>query len=106
MEKYQDVPEDLYYCACIIFGNRFNRFSNTAPKIGSIQKYTADFNVSEWVVDDMNTETSYYLQHKDEHSITIKMKDDYRMVGSTINIIAKGSDGSYAQLTAMMSKKF
>ena len=79
---------------------------NTAPKIGSIQKYTADFNVSEWIVDDMNTETSYHLQHKDEHSITIKIKDDYRMVGSTVNIIAKDSDGNYAQLTAMMSRKF
>ena len=97
-DKLED-DEDLVVPQLEIVGN-------TAPKIGSIQKYTTDFSVSEWIVDDMNTESSYYLQHKDEHSITIKVKDDYRMVGSTINIIAKDKDGNYAQLTAMMSKKF
>lgn len=79
---------------------------NKAPKVGSLQTYKADFDVAEWVIDDTYADSSYYLQHKDERNISIKIKDDHRVVGKTINIIAKDADDNYAYLTAMISRKF
>lgn len=79
---------------------------NKAPKVGSLQTYKADFDVAEWVIDDTYADSSYYLQHKDERNISIRIKDDHRVVGKTINIIAKDADDNYAYLTAMISRKF
>lgn len=60
--------------------------------------------VSEWIVGDIEA-LPFYVNSKDQHSITIQVKDDYTVVGQTATIAAK-VNGEIKNIAIKIIKKF
>lgn len=60
--------------------------------------------VTEWILGDIE-ELPFYILEKDNHSISIKVKDDFRLVGHTSTIAAK-VDGEIKNIAVKVIKKF
>lgn len=78
----------------------------TNAKIGSINNYQANFDVVEWVVDCMEAEQPYYINSREGNELQLRIKDDYRFIGSQINIMAKDDKGQYYTLSVVVAKKY
>ena len=79
------------------------------PKIGSTHEYTLnekDVNVSVWNVESAEVENPFMVISKDEKSITLQFKNDYRYVGSIVNLIAELDNGKIISLTIRTIKKY
>lgn len=63
----------------------------------------SDYDIDEWTVSCVDG-TSFVIQEKDTHSITLRIKDDYRCVGQIINLIAKKGDQIYSQTLNIRTK--
>ena len=60
--------------------------------------------VEEWTIGDIE-DLPFYIQEKNEESLTVRVKDDYRYVGHTISIAAK-INGEYKNIVVKVIKKF
>lgn len=61
-------------------------------------------NVSEWIVGDIESQPFYVLE-KNEHTISIRIKDDFRNVGHIVTIAAK-VNGEIKNIAIKIIKKF
>lgn len=76
------------------------------PRISKSYTYTvSDGVVSRWFLDDIYSEL-YETVAQDDKSITIKIKDNYRIIGKKINIVAEMSNGQFASHLLSIAKKF
>ena len=82
----------------------------TRMRLGRSYVFTAkdtegnDVNVEEWTVGSLEDSPVYILE-KNEHSLSLKVKDDYRCVGNQVSIAAK-VNGEYKNISAKVIKKF
>lgn len=82
----------------------------TKARIGRSYVYTAksstgkDVSVSEWIVGDIEGQPFYVLE-KTDHSISIRIKDDYSLIGTTTTIAAKVND-EIKNIAIKIIKKF
>lgn len=63
-----------------------------------------DVSVEEWTVGSLEDSPIYILE-KNERSLSLKVKDDYRCVGNQVSIAAK-VNGEYKNISAKVIKKF
>lgn len=78
-------------------------------RLGSSHTYkiSESYIVSEWIVESIEgNDAPFYVQERDDKSINLRFKDDYRYVSQVVNIIAKLSDGSVATLSVKTINKF
>lgn len=79
------------------------------PKLGRTYTYNIEegFEVEEWVIDYIDEfGQPFYVLDKNDKYIRIQIKDDFRYVGKTANIIARLSNGSHISLPIRIAKKF
>lgn len=79
-------------------------------RLGKTYVYSAkdadgnDVHVEEWTVGDPE-QLPFYVLEKNEQSITVRVKDDFRMVGHVATIAAK-ANGTVKNITIKIIKKF
>ena len=80
---------------------------NINPKVGRVYEYKiSGMKVQEWVVTHSAKTEPYFVVKQDENSINIQFKDETRLIGEMIEIIAKVENGKYISLSAIISAKF
>lgn len=82
--------------------------SETA-RIGSIETYEISDgeSVVEWIVESIDREEQpFYALERDTKRITLQFKEDFRHVGSVVNILASLSDGNIVSLPVRVIKRF
>lgn len=80
------------------------------PKINSTQVYRLSndkYKVEEWTVESLGGEdTGVYMLDHAEHSVTLQFKNDFRYVGTKLNIIAKLDNNEYISISTSISARF
>ncbi|MBS4462303.1 hypothetical protein JXA27_06990 [Aerococcaceae bacterium zg-B36] len=77
------------------------------PKISRSYTYTSSVDVEEWSIDYMTTEQPCYVISKSEKEFVVQFKDNFKLVGSKINIMAKRKDnGEYISYPLSIAKKY
>lgn len=81
----------------------------TNPKIGSTQEYKIDtegIKVKNWITNSIEVEPSCMVLSKDDYSIKLQFKNDFRYVGAMTNLVAELDDGSFITLQITAIKKY
>lgn len=79
-------------------------------RLGHTYVYTAmnsdgtKADVSEWMIGNLE-DSPFYVKEKDNHSITVIVKDIYKLVGQTVTITAKAND-EIKNIAIKIIKKF
>lgn len=69
-------------------------------------KISENFDVEEWAIESIEFPDAAYILEKDNHKISLKFKDDGRLIGTTVVLIAKIKNGGYISKPIRMTKKF
>lgn len=69
-------------------------------------KISEGYKVDEWIVESLATEQPAYTLERDEGSLTLQFKDDFRFVGQSITIFAILSDKTTISFPVRVIKKF
>jgi len=90
--------------------NEWNIEGTQKARLGHTYVYTAmnsdgtQAEVSEWIIGTLE-DSPFYVKEKDNHSITVTIKDVYKLVGQTVTIAAK-VDGAIQNIAIKIIKKF
>ena len=88
----------------------WNIEGTTKARLGHTYVYTAmnsdrtKADVSEWMIGTLE-DSPFYVKEKDNHSITVTVKDIYKLVGQTVTITAKVND-EIKNIAIKIIKKF
>ncbi|HFI0463186.1 TPA: hypothetical protein ACGO1T_000530 [Streptococcus suis] len=85
----------------------FEIVGNDRVKVGSTYHYaTVGFSAKSWSIESLFSDQPFIVQNSSGNSLTVVVKDDYKLIGKKANIVAITDDGAKITHPITIIKKF